>query len=120
VSDRGDPQGAQTRLGSVQPRAHGAAVLSAKIRMAPEDFVVEELDAFSASGSGEHLLLTIEKRGMNTAFAAKQIAAWAGIAEIVRHATGRDQLQARIDIGAIPLHVAQGQSEAVAGERATG
>ena len=70
-----DPQEAQ-------PRAHGAAVLSAKIRTTPEDFVVEELDAFAASGSGEHLLLTIEKRGMNTAFAAKQIAAWAGIAEM--------------------------------------
>lgn len=82
MSDKGDPQGAQTRLGSVQPRAHGAAVLSAKIRMAPEDFVVEELDGFAASGSGEHLLLTIEKRGMNTAFAAKRIAEWAGIAEM--------------------------------------
>ena len=82
MSDKGDPQGAQTRLGSAQPRAHGAAVLSAKIRMAPEDFVVEELDGFAASGSGEHLLLTIEKRGMNTAFAAKRIAEWAGIAEM--------------------------------------
>ena len=69
-------------MSSAQPRAHGAAVLSAKIRTAPEDFVVEELDGFEASGSGEHLLLTIEKRGMNTAFAAKQIAAWAGIAEM--------------------------------------
>jgi tRNA pseudouridine13 synthase len=83
VSDiQSDSQEAQTRLGSAQPRAHGAAVLSAKIRATPEDFVVEELDAFAASGSGEHLLLTIEKRGMNTAFAAKQIAAWAGIAEM--------------------------------------
>ncbi|MFS8064054.1 MAG: tRNA pseudouridine(13) synthase TruD [Luteimonas sp.] len=69
-------------MSSAQPRAHGGAVLSAKIRTAPEDFVVEELDGFQASGSGEHLLLTIEKRGMNTAFAAKQIAAWAGIAEM--------------------------------------
>ena len=63
------------------PRALGPAVLSARIRTAPEDFLVEELDAFVASGSGEHLLLTVEKRGMNTAFAAKRIADWAGIAE---------------------------------------
>lgn len=63
------------------PRALGPAVLSARIRTAPEDFLVEELDAFVASGSGEHLLLTIEKRGMNTAYAAKRIADWAGIAE---------------------------------------
>jgi tRNA pseudouridine13 synthase len=52
------------------------------MRWTPEDFVVEEIDAFEASGSGEHLLLTVEKRGMNTAFAAATIARWAGIADI--------------------------------------
>ena len=62
-------------------RAHGAPALRGRLRASPEDFVVEELDAFAASGAGEHLLLTIEKRGMNTAFAAKRIAAWAGVAE---------------------------------------
>jgi len=64
------------------PRAFGAPVLSTRIRCALEDFVVEELPGFDPSGEGEHLLLTIEKRGMNTAFAAKRIAAWAGIAEM--------------------------------------
>ncbi len=64
------------------PRAFGAPVLSARIRTVPEDFFVEELPGFEPSGEGEHLLLTVEKRGMNTAFAAKRIAAWAGIAEI--------------------------------------
>lgn len=63
------------------PRAHGAPVLSARIRSAPEDFFVEELPGFEPSGAGEHLLLTIEKRGMNTAFAAKTIAQWAGVDE---------------------------------------
>ncbi|GAA5011339.1 tRNA pseudouridine(13) synthase TruD [Pseudoluteimonas lycopersici] len=63
------------------PRAHGAAVCSATIRASPEDFFVEEIASFEPSGSGEHLLLTVEKRGMNTAFAAKRIAAWAGVAE---------------------------------------
>lgn len=67
---------------SAQPLAHGAAVVSACIRATPEDFIVEELDGFEASGSGEHLLLTVEKRGMNTAFAAKRIAQWVGIAEM--------------------------------------
>jgi tRNA pseudouridine13 synthase len=62
-------------------RAHGEAVASARIRGVPEDFEVEEIDAFEPSGAGEHLLLTIEKRGMNTAFAAKRIAQWAGVAE---------------------------------------
>ena len=63
------------------PRAHGAPALSARFRASPEDFRVEEIDGFEASGIGEHLLLTVEKRGMNTAFAAKRIAQWAGVPE---------------------------------------
>ncbi len=63
-------------------RAHGAPVLSAQIRATAEDFRVEEIDVFEATGSGEHLLLTIEKRGMNTAFAAAHLARWAGIPEM--------------------------------------
>ena len=51
------------------------------MRSTPEDFRVDEIDSFDASGAGEHLLLTVEKRGMNTAFAAKRIAQWAGIDE---------------------------------------
>ena len=64
------------------PRAHGPAALAARMRATPEDFRVDELDAFEPSGQGEHLLLTIEKRGMNTAFAAKRLAEWAGIPEM--------------------------------------
>lgn len=61
--------------------AHGAPALRARMRSVPEDFIVEEIDAFPASGAGEHLLLTVRKRGMNTGFAAKTIAQWAGVAE---------------------------------------
>jgi tRNA pseudouridine13 synthase len=64
------------------PRAHGPSVLAANMRTTPEDFLVEELPGFEPSGSGEHLLLTIEKRGMNTAFAARRIAEWAGVGEV--------------------------------------
>src|SRR5690606_2388592 len=53
----------------------------ARIRVAPEDFDVTEIDGFEASGAGEHLLLTLEKRGMNTAFVARLLAAWAGVDE---------------------------------------
>jgi tRNA pseudouridine13 synthase len=63
----------------IGPRALGPAVLAARIRCAPGDFRVEEIDAFEASGSGEHLLLTVEKRGMNTAFVAGLLARWAGV-----------------------------------------
>lgn len=63
------------------PRAHGAPVLAARLRESPEDFFVEEQPAFVPSGAGEHLLLEVEKRGMNTALAAQRIAQWAGVAE---------------------------------------
>lgn len=73
-------------------RAHGAPVLTARIRASAEDFFVEELPGFEPSGVGEHLLLTVEKRGMNTAFAAKRIAAWAGVDEsAIGHAGLKDR-----------------------------
>ena len=86
------------------PRAYGAAVLTATFRVTPEDFLVEELPSFEPAGQGEHLLLTIEKRGMNTAFAAKRIAAWAGIAEMGigyagmkdRHAVTRQRISVHL------------------------
>ena len=71
----------EAATGGIWPRALGEPVLAARIRVTPEDFRVVELDAFESSGSGEHLLLTVEKRGMNTAFAAKLLAQWAGIDE---------------------------------------
>ncbi|WP_426801474.1 tRNA pseudouridine(13) synthase TruD [Xanthomonas campestris] len=66
----------------VLPRAHGAAVLTAAMRSVAEDFQVDELPAFDASGEGEHLLLSVRKRGQNTAYVAKRLAQWAGIAEM--------------------------------------
>ncbi|QDI03715.1 MULTISPECIES: tRNA pseudouridine(13) synthase TruD [Xanthomonas translucens group] len=64
------------------PRAFGAAPLQARMRSLAEDFQVDELPAFEPSGEGEHLLLTVRKRGMNTAFAARRLAQWAGVAEM--------------------------------------
>jgi tRNA pseudouridine13 synthase len=60
-------------------RAHGAAVLSATLRSVPEDFLVEEIDAFAPSGDGEHLLVEVEKRAMTTQHAAQRLADWAGV-----------------------------------------
>ena len=86
------------------PRAHGEGVLQARIRSMPEDFIVEEIDAFEASGTGEHLLLTIEKRGLNTAFVAQRIARWAEVAEAAvgvagmkdRHALTRQRFSVQL------------------------
>ncbi len=86
------------------PRAHGAPVLRARLRAQPEDFFVEELPSFEPSGSGEHLLLTIEKRGMTTVFAARRIAQWARVPEMAvshaglkdRHAVTRQRLSVHL------------------------
>lgn len=90
----------QSRL----PTAHGPAVLSATVRGTPEDFRVEELPAFEPSGQGEHLLLIVEKRGMNTAFAAKRLAQWARVPEMAvgyaglkdRHAVTRQRFSVHL------------------------
>lgn len=102
------------------PRAYGEPVIEAKFRASPGDFIVEEIDGFEASGSGEHLLLTIEKRGMNTAFAAKQIAAWAGVAEVAigyaglkdRHALTRQRISVHLPKRVAP-DIAALQSDAL-------
>ncbi|WP_338064997.1 tRNA pseudouridine(13) synthase TruD [Thermomonas alba] len=78
MSDAGLPEEAPR---DPLPRAHGAPVLAARMRSTAADFFVEELPGFAPSGAGEHLLLTVEKRGMNTAFAARRIAQWAGVAQ---------------------------------------
>lgn len=66
------------------PQAHGAAVCRAQVRAQPEDFQVEELlpDDFAFTGTGEHLCLLIRKRGENTRWVARQLAASADVAEL--------------------------------------
>lgn len=103
MSDRGTP-GVVVNTEVAATRAHGAPVLSARMRAAPEDFFVEELAGFEPSGSGEHLLLTVEKRGMNTAYAARSIAQWAGVGEMAigyaglkdRHAVTRQRFSVHL------------------------
>ncbi len=63
------------------PYAFGGPPLTGRIRAAPEDFFVDELIGFSATGSGEHWLVHIEKKGANTAWAVKRVAAFAGLTE---------------------------------------
>jgi tRNA pseudouridine13 synthase len=92
------------------PRAHGAPALSAVMRATPEDFFVEEIDAFAPSGEGEHLLLSVEKRAMNTAFVAKLLAQWAGVGESAvgyaglkdRHAVTRQRFSVHLPGRAAP------------------
>ena len=109
----------------VLPRAHGAPVLAARIRAAPEDFDVTELDGFAASGAGEHLLLTIEKRGMNTAFVARLLAEWAGVDERAvgyaglkdRHAVTRQRFSVQLPGREAPDVAALERDDAATGQR---
>ena len=49
------------------PLAHGV------LRSSPEDFVVEEILGFAASGEGPHVLLQVRKRGANTEWVAREL-----------------------------------------------
>ena len=62
-----------------QPYLYAKPAVRAVIRTEPADFqVVEELN-FEPSGSGEHLLLQIEKTGQNTQFIARELARLTGL-----------------------------------------
>ncbi|PWK92986.1 TruD family tRNA pseudouridine synthase [Fulvimonas soli] len=61
------------------PHAHGGPPLAARLRVAPEDFVVEEILGYEADGAGEHALLWVEKRGANTDWVARELARFAGV-----------------------------------------
>ena len=52
----------------------GLAPIEGTLKDRPEDFVVEEVPAYDPSGTGEHLYLWIEKRGLNTQDALARIA----------------------------------------------
>lgn len=45
-----------------------------KIKVNPEDFIVEEIPLYLPSGQGQHVYVNIEKRGLSTYAAVKQIA----------------------------------------------
>lgn len=60
-------------------RAHGAPLGTARMRVVPEDFFVDEELPFTPDGSGEHLLVQVEKRGHNTAWVGQRLSQFAGI-----------------------------------------
>ena len=52
---------------------------TALLRQQASDFIVEEQLSFTPTGSGEHILLYIEKTGQNTQYVAKQLAELTGL-----------------------------------------
>ena len=59
--------------------AHGTPPTSGRIRVAAEDFSVEEVLGFEPDGAGGHVLLLVEKCGANTGWVAAQLARAAGV-----------------------------------------
>ena len=61
------------------PAAWGEPLGSGVLRAVPEDFEVDEILGFAASGEGPHALLRVRKRGANTEWVARELARAAGV-----------------------------------------
>ncbi len=88
----------------------GKPTAKAKLKVAPEDFKVTEHLGFPLTGSGEHLMLRVRKRGENTSFVANELAkacgvkskdiGWAGLKD--RHAVTEQWLSVYLPKGDAP------------------
>jgi tRNA pseudouridine13 synthase len=67
------------RLDTSIPRTSGTRPTGGRVKVEPEDFVVEEVPAYGPSGSGEHLMLWVEKRDLTTDQVARRLAAHYGV-----------------------------------------
>jgi len=64
------------------PYAYGGAPLSGQLKVSPEDFQVDEILGYEATGEGDHAFLTIRKRGLNTQDVARIIQQHAGARQV--------------------------------------
>lgn len=75
------------------PHAWGGPVGNGRVRAQPEDFQVDEILGYQASGAGEHVLLQLRKRNCNTHDLARRIASLAGVPQVaVGYAGLKDKL----------------------------
>lgn len=63
----------------VLPYAHGGPPVAGRLRVAPEDFRVDEVLGFTPRGEGSHAYLHIRKTGNNTEWVARQLAKCVGV-----------------------------------------
>ncbi len=61
------------------PTAWGDPLGAGVLRATPEDFEVDEILGFAASGEGPHALLRVRKRGANTEWVARELARTVGV-----------------------------------------
>jgi tRNA pseudouridine13 synthase len=67
------------RAALAPPAAWGEPLGTGVLRSAPEDFEVDEILGFAASGEGPHALLHVRKRGANTEWVARELARAVGV-----------------------------------------
>jgi tRNA pseudouridine13 synthase len=86
------------------PFAWGGPIGSGRIRLLPEDFLVVEETGLEPDDRGEHLLITLEKRGLNTHEVARRIARLAGVeAGAVSWAGRKDRNAVTVQTFSLPL-----------------
>ncbi|MEZ5386111.1 MAG: tRNA pseudouridine(13) synthase TruD [Prosthecobacter sp.] len=74
------------------PHLHGGPLGRARLKVRPEDFVVEEVLGFEPSGVGEHCLLWVEKRDLDSNTAAARLADALGLRRrLVSHCGLKDR-----------------------------
>lgn len=74
MEDSNAPLRSAPTAASVMARASGPSLPVARIKERCEDFVVDEVPAYEASGSGDHLFVTFRKRDLTTQEAVASIA----------------------------------------------
>jgi tRNA pseudouridine13 synthase len=67
------------RAALAPPTAWGEPLGTGVLRVSPEDFEVDEILGFAASGEGPHALLRVRKRGANTEWVARELARAVGV-----------------------------------------
>ena len=74
------------------PHLHGGPLGQAQFKSLPEDFLVEEVLGFEPSGQGEHCLVWVEKRDLDSNTAAARLADAAGLRHrLVSHCGLKDR-----------------------------
>ena len=74
------------------PYIHGAPLGKARFKAEPEDFIVEEMLGFTPSGDGEHCLVWVEKRDLDSNEAATRLADALGVRRrLVSHCGLKDR-----------------------------
>jgi tRNA pseudouridine13 synthase len=88
----------------------------ASFKVEPEDFVVDELEAYAPSGSGEHLYVRLEKRLWTTPLAAAQVARALGVDPRLASWAGlKDRVGLTTQTISLPWPVGRPFEEALAG-----